>query len=78
MGLVLMKQERYAEARDAFLKAASAEHVSAKPDYQLSLAYARLGDEARAREHLEKYQRRQKEIEDRVRALRGLSPGGMK
>jgi tetratricopeptide (TPR) repeat protein len=74
MGLVLMKEERYAEARDAFLKAADAELVSAKPQYQLSLAYARLGDEVRAREHLENYQRRQKEIEDRVRELRGLSP----
>jgi uncharacterized protein HemY len=78
LGLVLMKQEEYAGARDAFLKAASAEHVSAKPHYQLSLAYARLGDEARSRQHLEEYQRRQKEIEDRVRELRGLSPGGMK
>lgn len=78
MGLVLMKQERYAEARDAFLKAAGAEDASAKPHYQLSLAYSRLGDEVRARQQLENYQRRQKEIEDRVRELRGLSPGGMR
>jgi tetratricopeptide (TPR) repeat protein len=74
MGLLLMKEERYAEAREAFLKAAEAELVSPKPHYQLSLAYARLGDETRAREHLELYQRRQREMEDRVRELRGLPP----
>ena len=44
MGLLLMKRERYAEARDALTKAIAAAPDSAAAHYQLSLAYARLGD----------------------------------
>jgi tetratricopeptide (TPR) repeat protein len=80
MGMVLMKQERYAEARDALAKAAAAEPASPKAHYQLSLACARLNDEASAQKHLELYRQKVKEIEERVkevRALTGFSLGGM-
>ena len=40
-----MKQERYAEARERSMRAVAADPTSAKAHYQLSLAYARLGDE---------------------------------
>ena len=49
MGMVRMKQGRYEEARDALTKAVSASPDSPKAHYQLSLAYARLGDEASSR-----------------------------
>ena len=39
-----MKQEKFAEARDALLKAAAADPSSPKVHYQLSLAYERLSD----------------------------------
>ncbi len=80
LGMVLMKHERYAEARDALVKAATADPASAKAQYQLSLAYARLNDETSARKHLELYRQKVKETEERVkevRALTGFSPGGM-
>jgi tetratricopeptide (TPR) repeat protein len=75
MGLVLMKRERYAEARDALNNAIAADPASAAAYYQLSLAYARLGDEANARKHVELYQQKLREIEERIKALRGASPG---
>ena len=78
MGLIRMKQERYAEARDALERAVAGDPKSPKAHYQLSLAYARLGDEASARQHVELYQRRLAEIEERVKQLRtatGLSGG---
>ena len=52
MGMVRMKQERYAEARDALLKAVASDPCSTKAQYQLSLACARLGDPASAEKHL--------------------------
>jgi tetratricopeptide (TPR) repeat protein len=76
LGMVRMKQERYAEARDALEKAAVADPASPKAHYQLSLAYARLGDEAGARKQVELYRRKLREIEERVNQLRtatGLS-----
>lgn len=71
MGLLRMKQERYAEARDAFQRAVAAEPASSKAQYQLSLAYARLNDDANASQHLDLYRLRLKEMEERVRELRG-------
>jgi tetratricopeptide (TPR) repeat protein len=76
LGMVRMKQERYAEARDALAAAVAADPASPKAHYQLSLAYARLGDEASARKEVELYQRKLKEIEEKVAQLRtatGLS-----
>jgi tetratricopeptide (TPR) repeat protein len=78
LGLVRMKQERYAEARDALERAVAGDPGSPKAHYQLSLAYSRLGDEASARKHVELYQAKLKEIEQRVNQIRtatGLSAG---
>lgn len=79
-GMVLMKQDRYAEARDALLKTAAANPASAKAHYQLSLAYARLNDQASSEKHLELYHKQLKETDQRVeevRRLTGFSTGGM-
>ena len=70
MGLLLMRAGEYAQARDLFLRAVEADPASAKPHYQLSLAYARLGDDANAKKHLDLYQQRRREAEERLRALR--------
>lgn len=80
MGMVRMKQDRYAEARDALLKAVALDPSSTKAQYQLSLAYARLDDEVSAEKHLALYRRYAAEAESRleeVRAVTGFSPGGM-
>jgi tetratricopeptide (TPR) repeat protein len=80
MGMVRMKQERYAEARDALSRAVALDPCSTKAQYQLSLAYARLGDPASAEKHLARYRRCAAEAESRleqVRALTGFSTGGM-
>jgi predicted Zn-dependent protease len=79
LGMLLMKQERYADARDALLKALASDPLSARTHYQLSLAYARLGDEAKSRQHVALYQKTLRELEDRLRKLRsetGLSAAG--
>lgn len=76
LGMVRMKQERYAEARDALERALAGDPASPKAHYQLSLAYARLGDEAGSQKQVELYQRKLREIEERVNQLRtatGLS-----
>ena len=80
LGMVRMKQERYAEARDALVKAATAGPASAKAHYQLSLAYARLHDEASAEKHRALYRKKVQEMEERVKDVRdltGFSLGGM-
>lgn len=78
MGMVRMKQERYADARDALLRAVASDPTSPKAYYQLSLAYARLGDEALAQRQVELYQQKLREIEERVNRLRTATglPGG--
>jgi tetratricopeptide (TPR) repeat protein len=73
LGLVRMKQERYAEAREALERAVAGDPGSPKAHYQLSLACARLGDEAGARKHVELYQAKLKEIEERVNQIQGAS-----
>ena len=70
MGIVLMKRERYAEAREALDKAIAANPDSPAAHYQLSLAYARLGDEANAKRHVELYQQKLREAEERMKTLR--------
>jgi tetratricopeptide (TPR) repeat protein len=70
LGLVLMKQEKYAEARDALLKAVSADPESSRGHYQLSLAYARLGDAASSEKHLELYRVNLREMENRAKMVR--------
>jgi tetratricopeptide (TPR) repeat protein len=75
MGIVLMKRERYAEARDALNKAIAADAGSPAAHYQLSLAYARLGDEANARKQVELYQQKLRETEERLQTLRAATSG---
>jgi Flp pilus assembly protein TadD len=81
MGMVRMKQARYAEARDLLETAVAAEPTSQKAHYQLSLAYARLGDTLESRRHLELYQQARKDTEERLIQMRtatGLpGEGGM-
>ena len=78
MGMILMEQKDYAGARDALLKAAAADPDSPKAFYQLSLAVARLGDEAGAQRYVQEYQKKLLAVEDRVNELRAggsLKPG---
>jgi tetratricopeptide (TPR) repeat protein len=78
VGMVLMKRGRYAEARDALERAASADPESPKVYYQLSLAYARLGDTAQAARHQELYQQKRRAMEARIEEIRsaGVPSGG--
>ncbi len=80
LGLVRMKQQRHDEARAALEKAVATDPSSAKAQYQLSLACARLGDEAGQKRHLDLYMKAQKDNAERLRDLQGAagtSRGGM-
>ncbi len=80
MGLVRMKQERYAEARGFLERAIATDPLSGKAHYQLSLACARLGDTAGQEEHLARYRSVQQEVAERLAELRGAvsaQKGGM-
>jgi tetratricopeptide (TPR) repeat protein len=70
VGMILMKQERYAEARAALEKAIAAEPESPKAHYQLSLACARLGDREASTRHVELYRQALRDVDERLRALR--------
>lgn len=81
MGLVLMQRQDYAGARDAFARTIDAEPNLPKAYYQLSLAYARLGDQDNAQKQVALYRDAQKRVEDRISEMRaetGMSgQGGM-
>ncbi len=80
IGRIRMNQQRYEEARDVFLRAVSSEPGSAKTHYQLSLAFARLGDRESSNKHLELYRRIRRENDERLVELRtraGLGESGM-
>ncbi len=80
LGMVRMKQERYEEACEALEKALVADPASPKAPYQLALAWARRGDEARSKKYLDVYRQRVRDIDmllEQVRAQTGIS-GGMK
>jgi hypothetical protein len=70
MGLVALERRNYAAARDALLAANQADPDSPKVLYQLSLVFARLGDDARARRYVDLYQEKLRGVEDRIKALR--------
>ena len=70
MGMLLLKQERCVEARQSLERAVLADPASPKAHYQLSLALARLGDEAGAHKEVELYREKLKELEERVKQLR--------
>jgi tetratricopeptide (TPR) repeat protein len=78
VGLVALERRSYAEARDALVNANTADPDSPKVLYQLSLAFARLGDDASARRYLDLYQEKLRSVEERIKALRTggtLTPG---
>jgi tetratricopeptide (TPR) repeat protein len=75
MGLVLMQQERYADARAALEAAVAADATSPAAHYQLSLACARLGDEAASQAHVELYRQKRRQIEERIKDLRRATIG---
>ena len=75
IGMVRMSQQRYPEARDALLAAATADPKSAKPEYQLSLVFSRLGDQAAADQHLAQYREKLRALEAAVEALHKHSGG---
>jgi len=60
IGMLSMRQDRFAAAREALERAVAAGPTNAKAHYQLSLACARLGDRESAEQHLELYQKAQK------------------
>ncbi len=70
VGLVALERRSYADARDALLKANHADPESPKVLYQLSLAYARLGDDVSARRYVDLYQEKLRSVEERIKALR--------
>jgi tetratricopeptide (TPR) repeat protein len=71
IAMVLMRRGEYAAARDALLKAGGEDPDSPKVAYQLSLVYARLGDDATAQRYIQRYQENLRTVEKRVGALRG-------
>lgn len=73
VGMVRLKRERYEEARDALKQAVEANPMSPKGHYQLSLAYARLGDDVNSTKHQELYRQRMREAEERLKDLRAQS-----
>lgn len=70
LGTVFMSQRRYPEARDQLLKAMAADPDSPKAVYQLSLVYARMGDDASARKYVAIYQEKLRGFEDKLKILR--------
>jgi tetratricopeptide (TPR) repeat protein len=75
LGSLLMKQGKFDEARAALERAVASE-PSAKAHYQLSLAYGRLGDAARAQAQRALFETAAKEEEERMKALGKLSGMG--
>ena len=70
LGTLLLDQRKYPEARDRLLKAAAADPDSPKAAYQLSLVYARMGDDANARKYVAIYQEKLRGFEDKLKILR--------
>jgi tetratricopeptide (TPR) repeat protein len=69
MGLVLMEQREYVRSRDALRAAIETDPEAHKALYQLSLVYARLGDDASARKYVELYREKLRRAEERLEAL---------
>jgi tetratricopeptide (TPR) repeat protein len=70
LGMIFMERRNYPEARDTLLKAAAADPASPKSAYQLSLVFARLGDEERSRQYVEIYRERVRAFEEKLKVLR--------
>ena len=81
LGRVRMQQGQFAEAVEWFQKVLQLAPNSPRTYYQLSLAYARLGDLEKSREYRELHQAsRSQEVEDieKMRLRAGLKQGGMR
>ena len=81
LGKVRMSQQQFAEARDYFLQTVALTPDAYRAHYQLSLAYARLGDLESSKRHLELYQEGKAEAEEHLidmRSRAGMGVGGMK
>jgi tetratricopeptide (TPR) repeat protein len=77
IGMVRMKQGRYAEARDLLLQALEVNPDSVKARYQLSLAYARLGDRVSSQRQLELYREALARLEEALIELSTRTGTGM-
>jgi tetratricopeptide (TPR) repeat protein len=64
-GMILMRRAQYVEARSALARAVMADPSSAAAHYQLSLAHARLGDEAASSREREACERALGEVDPR-------------
>jgi tetratricopeptide (TPR) repeat protein len=78
LGMVLMKREKFADARAPLERAIAANPASWKAQYQMGLACTRVGDAAGAKEHLELYQKILREEQRTMDALRRASGMGSK
>ncbi|MEM9555272.1 MAG: tetratricopeptide repeat protein [Acidobacteriota bacterium] len=74
LGRLHMQAGEHAAARDAFLRALATADDAAKVHYQLSLAYARLGDHELSRLHRDDYTRLLREADRRLAALQSAPP----
>ncbi len=70
LGMVWMHRGNYAEAREVLAKVIRLDPRSAKAHYQLSLAYARLGEREASQKHLQIYQNTLKEDVEHLLAVR--------
>jgi Flp pilus assembly protein TadD len=81
LGKLQMSQGRFAEARDSLLRAIESNPDSPRVHYQLSLAYARLGDLENSRKHRELHQTTRDTNEESIAMMRkraGLKESGMR
>jgi tetratricopeptide (TPR) repeat protein len=69
-GLVAMDRSQFAEARTALERAVQTDPLLFKAHYQLSLACARLGDEAAASRYLEQYRQTLRGVQRMIDELR--------
>jgi protein O-GlcNAc transferase len=76
-GLIAMDRSQYPDARAAFERAVQANPLMFKAHYQLSLACARLGDEAAASQYLERYRQTLRGVQKMIDELRtATGPSG--
>jgi tetratricopeptide (TPR) repeat protein len=72
-GLVAMDRSQYAAARAFFERAVRTDPLMFKAQYQLSLACARLGDEAAASQYLEQYRQTLRGVQKMIEELRAAT-----
>lgn len=77
LGMIRLEQGRHEEAREALERAVAQDPGSPRAQYQLSLAYARLGDADRSAHHLDLYRQALDAYEAWLQELGGGGTGGM-